>query len=64
VSHKVTLFDIHMKYGDVLPVAEVLDYLHDVRDGEHRLSTTSPASDASARPGASAASVSLRPAVS
>ncbi len=39
-SHKVSLFDIHMKYGDVLPVAEVLDYLRDVRDGEHRPTAT------------------------
>lgn len=62
VSHKVTLFDIHMKYGDVLPVAEVLDYLRDVRDGEHRLSASSPASDAGARPGSLPAGVSFRPA--
>jgi maleamate amidohydrolase len=27
VSHKVALFEIHMKYGDVVPVAEVRDYL-------------------------------------
>ena len=33
-SHKVTLFDIHMKYGDVLPTAEVLEYLRAVRAGE------------------------------
>jgi maleamate amidohydrolase len=33
-SHKVTLFDIHMKYGDVLPMAEVLAYLQGVKDGE------------------------------
>jgi nicotinamidase-related amidase len=32
-SHKVTLFDIHMKYGDVLPVAEVLEYLRTVGAG-------------------------------
>ena len=36
-SHKVTLFDIHMKYGDVLPLAEVLDYLKTVRSGEASL---------------------------
>ena len=36
-SHKVTLFDIHMKYGDVLPQAEVLDYLKTVRSGESSL---------------------------
>ncbi len=35
-SHKVTLFDIHMKYGDVLPAAEVLDYLGQVEQGEAR----------------------------
>jgi maleamate amidohydrolase len=63
-SHKVSLFDIHMKYGDVLPVAEVLDYLRDVRDGEHRLSTTSSASDTGGPPGSLPASVSLRPAAS
>ena len=34
-SHKVTLFDIHMKYGDVVPMAEVLEYLNGVRQGEH-----------------------------
>jgi nicotinamidase-related amidase len=62
-SHKVALFDIHMKYGDVLPVAEVLDYLRDVRDGEHRVSATSLAGDAGGRPG-SPASASLRPAAS
>jgi nicotinamidase-related amidase len=33
-SHKVTLFDIHMKYGDVIPVGEVLDYLAQVEHGE------------------------------
>lgn len=27
LSHKVNLFDIHMKYGDVVPVAEVVAYL-------------------------------------
>jgi nicotinamidase-related amidase len=35
-SHKVTLFDIHMKYADVLPSAEVLDYLGQVEHGEVR----------------------------
>ena len=34
-SHKVALFDIHMKYGDVVPMAEVLAYLKAVRQGEH-----------------------------
>src|SRR6516162_10118732 len=33
-SHKVTLFDIHMKYGDVVPMADVLGYLKTVRHGE------------------------------
>jgi hypothetical protein len=32
----VTLFDIHMKYGDVLPLAEVVDYLGQVEQGEVR----------------------------
>ena len=27
LSHKVNLFDIHMKYGDVRPLADVLEYL-------------------------------------
>ena len=36
-SHKVTLFDIHMKYGHVVPQTEVLDYLKTVRAGEARL---------------------------
>jgi maleamate amidohydrolase len=27
ISHKVSLLDIHMKYGDVRPTTEVLDYL-------------------------------------
>lgn len=36
-SHKVTLFDIHMEYGDVLPQADVLDYLKTVRSGEASL---------------------------
>ncbi len=27
LSHKVNLFDIHMKYGDVLPLGRVLEYL-------------------------------------
>lgn len=33
-SHKVALFDIHMKYGDVVPSSEVLAYLATVRNGE------------------------------
>jgi len=33
-SHKVTLFDIDMRYGDVIPTAEVLEYLGTVRAGE------------------------------
>ena len=31
VSHKVALFEIHMKYGDVLSVEEVVSYLEDTR---------------------------------
>lgn len=27
VSHKVALFEIHMKYGDVIPLREVLDHV-------------------------------------
>jgi maleamate amidohydrolase len=33
-SHKVTLFDIHMKYGDVLAMAEILEYLGQAEQGE------------------------------
>ena len=36
-SHKVALFDIHMKYGDVVPMAEVLAYLKTVHHGEQEL---------------------------
>lgn len=36
VAHKVSLFDIDMKYGDVTPVSEVLAYLGTVRDGERQ----------------------------
>lgn len=27
ISHRVSLFDMHMKYGDVVPLAQVEDYL-------------------------------------
>jgi maleamate amidohydrolase len=30
VSHKVSLFDIHMKYGDVVPLSETMNYLNDL----------------------------------
>jgi nicotinamidase-related amidase len=33
-SHKVTLFDLHMKYADVVPTADVLAYLQTVKQGE------------------------------
>jgi nicotinamidase-related amidase len=33
-SHKVALFEIHMKYGDVLPLAEVIAQLEKVRSRE------------------------------
>ncbi len=33
-SHKVTLFDLHMKYADVVPMAGVLEYLATVHHGE------------------------------
>jgi nicotinamidase-related amidase len=36
-SHKVTLFDLHMKYADVVPAASVLDYLKTVKHGEQQL---------------------------
>ena len=31
VSHKVNLFDMHMKYADVVPLSTVLDYLGSIR---------------------------------
>jgi len=34
ISHKVALFDIHMKYGDVVASSEVLAYLSTVHNGE------------------------------
>ena len=30
-SHKVALFDIHMKYGDVVPMGEVIEYFRRLR---------------------------------
>ncbi len=27
ISHRISLFDMHMKYADVLPVSQVEDYL-------------------------------------
>ena len=36
-SHKVALFDLHMKYADVVPTADVLAYLKTVRHGEQEL---------------------------
>jgi maleamate amidohydrolase len=39
-SHKVTLFDIHMKYGDVVPMADVLDYLGVVHHGDQERATS------------------------
>ncbi len=33
VSHKVALWDIYTRYGDVLPMADVLAYMRTVRDG-------------------------------
>ncbi|MGH2375028.1 MAG: isochorismatase family protein [bacterium] len=32
-SHKVALWDIYTRYGDVLPMADVLAYMRTVRDG-------------------------------
>jgi maleamate amidohydrolase len=37
VAHKVSLFDIHMKYGDVIPVSDALAYLDTVRGGEQQV---------------------------
>ena len=44
-SHKVTLFDIHMKYGDVVPMEEVLRYLRTIHHGEQERATTARAGD-------------------
>jgi nicotinamidase-related amidase len=35
-SHKVALFEIHMKYGDVLPLLQVMAELHSVCAGRSR----------------------------
>ena len=40
VSHKVSLFDMHMKYADVLPQSQVLDYLENLHQ---TLKTAQPA---------------------
>jgi len=34
ISHKVSLFDLHMKYADVVEMDETLDYLARVKAGE------------------------------
>jgi len=34
--HAINLFDMHQKYADVLPLADVLAYLADLSRGEHR----------------------------
>lgn len=34
ISHKVSLFDMHMKYADVVEMDETLDYLGKIKDGE------------------------------
>ena len=31
ISHKVSLFDIHMKYGDVLPLSQVEEYIRNLK---------------------------------
>jgi maleamate amidohydrolase len=33
MSHKVSLWDIYTRYGDVVPARDILDYLRNVRDG-------------------------------
>ena len=45
-SHKVALFDIHMRYGDVVPAAEVIEYLSTVRGGQ---ASPAPLEEAAAR---------------
>lgn len=32
ISHKVNLLDLHMKYADVAPLDNVIEYLHEVSD--------------------------------
>lgn len=34
VSHKVSLFDMHMKYADVLPLSEVISYIGSLKIGK------------------------------
>jgi nicotinamidase-related amidase len=31
ISHKVSLFDMHMKYADVLPLSEVVQYIDSLK---------------------------------
>jgi maleamate amidohydrolase len=40
LSHKVNLFDMHMKYADVLPVSDVGDYLDAVECSRRAASTS------------------------
>jgi nicotinamidase-related amidase len=46
-SHKVSLWDIYTRYGDIAPARDILDYLRKVRDGV--LQTDSPLHAASSR---------------
>jgi nicotinamidase-related amidase len=45
LSHKVNLFDIHMKYGDVRPLQDVLTYLEALRPDSRWQSDGEPAAD-------------------
>jgi nicotinamidase-related amidase len=40
-SHKVTLWDIYTRYGDVLPTADVLKYLRQVKASAHSITHAS-----------------------
>ena len=35
MTHRVNLFDIHNKYGDVLPLTEIVGYLRALPDGTY-----------------------------
>lgn len=39
-SHKVSLFDMHMKYGDVIDLSETIAYIESLSSQQHALSAS------------------------
>lgn len=40
ISHKVSLFDMHMKYGDVIDLSETIAYIESLSSQQHALSAS------------------------